>query len=62
MKTISSTGYFWKRSARKAMKNTSDWIKGEGDENMYMTSQSEKDGVTELVTHDVKHYLTIQKL
>ena len=62
VKTICCTGFLFKFSARKAQKKVSDAIKNESGDNLYFRSEQTKEDVTELVVHDTKHYLTIQKL
>lgn len=62
VKTICSTGFLFKFSARKAMKKLSKSIKAKSGENLYHTSEKFNEGVVELVMHDTKHYITIQEL
>jgi hypothetical protein len=62
VETICSTGFFFKFSARKAQKKISDAIKNQSNDNLYFRSEKTRGDVTELLVHDVKHYLTIQKL
>jgi len=62
VKTICSTGFLFRFSARKEMKRISEEIKDAGAGNIYYVSEQSKEGTSEIVVHDVKHYLTIQKL
>jgi len=62
VKTICSTGHFFKFSARKAMKKLSKKIKDQSGDNLYYTSEKFNEGVVEIAVHDVKHYITIQEL
>jgi len=62
VKTICSTGFFFRLSALKAMKKISSQIKDAGAGNTYYVSEQSKEGTSGIVVHDTKHYLTIQKL